>query len=470
MVNREVVSNLSFQLHGLEDSIFSLEQDPEADRLVAVSAAIQRYYLWVLAGVGIPANILAILGVLSLGHVLPAALLVLYLSATDAIALLLKLLANQIALHNMYIGRIGCKLEFAVVCFSTLANWILVGIAVNRFLWLRRRRMLRQRRGQVDESGKVNGRLDGTVRGEREAPTCKNTPLNFLFGSLWITDELGLVSFTNKGISRAVFVGSSLLFGGYGAVFFIMRDADVTGHSCGTYGRYVWFWKNVWYYINTGLFFFIPFTVILILTVISVHWLLLEKRTAQTGVQTSKAKEEKDETPKTIEEPTVDDKDGKITENGEQQAKDKDNVIAEQDPTQNPTDNLHDSINKDAPGDEDKGAAQMNEGNKDQESSVQSGETIDTRNQRTLTAMMVLAATFFLFLSLPGCIFYLTHRPTSDAVLRSKWHLFEQIQFILVDGSHALNFFIYFLAVKAFRESLIRLVKCRGKGSYSPQN
>ena len=410
---------------------------------------------------GIPANILAILGILSLGRLLPPSLLVLILSITDAITLLLKLVANQISIHDPHMTKLACRLEFIVISFSTLANWILVGIAVDRFLWLRRQRMIRkgltpdsvegQGQGTASEGTKEDGQRRRRGRRRQEC----------VFAMMYRSDGRGFVSLTNCGVGFLTAFIATFILGLYGIVFFNMRDVDLTGRRCVVYQEYVNFWKNAWYWINTGLFFFIPFSVVLILTVLSVRWLLLDKREA-----------------------------AKANRNGEGQGTSTD-VTTKSDQTDNQTATVVNGVNEEQQEDpQPDGAKQQAEESVDNHMNIQTtnktelaceasqtkisesvdsgGDGLELRNQKSLTAMMILAATFFLILSLPGCVFYLSYRLKSDPVLRNRWLLFEQLQFILVDMSHALNFFIYFLAVRVFRVSLIRLLTCKGRDKYVP--
>ncbi|CAL1540488.1 unnamed protein product [Lymnaea stagnalis] len=82
----------------------------------------------------------------------------------------------------------------------------------------------------------------------------------------------------------------------------------------------------------------------------------------------------------------------------------------------------------------------------------------ERKNQRTVTIMMTLAAVTFILLSLPSCIYYLAYKSSNDIVVEARWAVFEQVQFVFIDSSHAVNFFIYFLSSKLFRDRLYELV------------
>lgn len=430
------VSNLSFQLHGFEYSLFYLTERQDAQEISRVAENIQRYYLWVIAGIGIPANILAIIGILSMGRLLPPSVLLLALSITDAITLLLKLIANQVYIHDPHMTRLACRMEFVVIAFSTLANWLLVGIAVDRFLWLRRQRALR------------NTAMSKGIEKDQDDEEKFNAPEEDegqnVLGGMARKDGHGFLSLTNTGVFGAVVVTTFVLMALHGAVFFIMRDVNETGRRCVVYEKYVQFWKNGWYWINTGLFFFIPFGIILVLTVICVRWLLIDKREAFRNKQNvSHRKASNGQEPK-----------ASIIGNKATSAANNE----ENDPTA--------ADNKEKQNNEQESASNTKEETNTDEldlSPVCHGGPFELKNQTAFTAMMVLAAAFFLILSLPGCVFYLGYKVKTDPKLQANWLLFEQVQHILVDMSHALNFFIYFIAVKVFRDSLVRVLTCRGR-------
>ena len=195
---------------------------------------------------------------------------------------------------------------------------------------------------------------------------------------------------------------------------------------------------------------------------ISVRWLILDKREASRaklrsddGIKDSKsdAKAPQDQPRDEIDQAIPDDSQKPVANTGDQAnneatSSDRDGKQSEiTDATKETSDKPEHDIEKPVSGSQ----------------TIEGGSPLEMRNQTALTAMMVLAATFFLILCLPGCVFYLSYQVKSDPTLKTKWLLFEQIQFILVDMSHALNFFIYFIGVKTFRDSLIRLITCKGK-------
>ncbi|KAH9500120.1 hypothetical protein Btru_076665 [Bulinus truncatus] len=83
------------------------------------------------------------------------------------------------------------------------------------------------------------------------------------------------------------------------------------------------------------------------------------------------------------------------------------------------------------------------------------------RQERSITIMLISVALIFLILLLPTCVFILTYSPSEDTLVQARWKVFDQIQFILADSSHAVNFFLYFFSAQRFRHQFFRLFLCR---------
>ncbi|CAG5125594.1 unnamed protein product, partial [Candidula unifasciata] len=87
------------------------------------------------------------------------------------------------------------------------------------------------------------------------------------------------------------------------------------------------------------------------------------------------------------------------------------------------------------------------------------------RIERAITIMMILAAVLFVAFALPACVFRLLSDPKfrgdCDTIANAYWAMFEQVQFLLVDLTHVLNFFMYFFAVRRFRSQLFKLLRCK---------
>ena len=93
-----------------------------------------------------------------------------------------------------------------------------------------------------------------------------------------------------------------------------------------------------------------------------------------------------------------------------------------------------------------------------------------------IQVMLVVASVYFLLATIPAAIFYLgnyfRYRSTESAygkksfsvfmenpegVSAERWRLLYQISFILVDSTHALNFVLYFLTAKRFRQQAMEV-------------
>ncbi|KAK0053044.1 rhodopsin [Biomphalaria pfeifferi] len=86
-------------------------------------------------------------------------------------------------------------------------------------------------------------------------------------------------------------------------------------------------------------------------------------------------------------------------------------------------------------------------------------QTIANRAEVTLTTMMVASALLFQVLFLPALIVPLVFNPPADDItVEAQWRLFSEIRYLLLDLSHALNFFLYFVTAKKFRSHVIKLL------------
>lgn len=90
------------------------------------------------------------------------------------------------------------------------------------------------------------------------------------------------------------------------------------------------------------------------------------------------------------------------------------------------------------------------------------GKPTETLNhQRQITAMLLTTSIIFVVLVLPNSIFfvakeYWTWRETSLGI--AQYYLLLQIIFLLSDLSHALNFYLYCLSGRKFRQKFLQLV------------
>lgn len=83
------------------------------------------------------------------------------------------------------------------------------------------------------------------------------------------------------------------------------------------------------------------------------------------------------------------------------------------------------------------------------------------RLERSITIMLILVAIIFAVISMPAVVFLLTYEESPDKLVQAKWQLFDQIQYMFIDLSHAINFFLYFLTAKKFREQFLYVFTCK---------
>ncbi|GFR79335.1 thyrotropin-releasing hormone receptor [Elysia marginata] len=360
-------------LHGLTDSQESYE-------LNQTNRGIRKYYLIILAAVGIPSNILALVTILSMHALSPATLFVVLLAILDGSALTVKLIGNQMAEDGMNNNIVFCKfLDPLSIFFSMAASWMLVLICLERFISikypLQKAYLFTQRRSFIMAS--------------------------ILIGSLFI------FIMTTLGITR-------------------VPGTD----RCKTKERYKDFHNNIWLYLNVALHLFIPFLLILVLTVsiiyglhrASQHRLFLVRKSIDANVEMSAMEDARQETPRA----------SKISRSTSTK-------------TTSPT------------------ASSSNN---------QKILTDAARVERTITLMLITAGVIFLVLSLPMALFYLIHGfggPQGKTTEADRWLLYKQIAYVLIDSSHAINFFLYFFTAKRFRDQLVRLFCCWGCKTWSRQ-
>ncbi|KAL8605728.1 hypothetical protein ACOMHN_044327 [Nucella lapillus] len=103
--------------------------------MASLAYDIQEHYLMVICAIGFPGNLAAILTIITVTPVRPAAFLVALLAASDSAALLTKLIVNQLYFNPHYvIDDHYCRsLAVTDVC-SSFANWVLVLIAFERLV------------------------------------------------------------------------------------------------------------------------------------------------------------------------------------------------------------------------------------------------------------------------------------------------------------------------------------------------
>ncbi|KAL8567883.1 hypothetical protein ACOMHN_059005 [Nucella lapillus] len=91
---------------------------------------------------------------------------------------------------------------------------------------------------------------------------------------------------------------------------------------------------------------------------------------------------------------------------------------------------------------------------------------VDDHAKRLVNLMLLSATVVFLILTFPICIFMLAdwHWHVQPGYTRSNAikYLCQQLAFVLVDSTHAVNFYLYFLTARRFRHHFLRLF-ARGK-------
>ncbi|KAK7110208.1 hypothetical protein V1264_014125 [Littorina saxatilis] len=117
--------------------IYSSDEDfaAYADPVAEAAQLIQRHYLKVLCAVGLPGNIAALLAMAVLVRP-PSAntFLLALLAVSDTLALLLKLVMNQLYFSLDRLSDHFCRCEMLTNVCSSYANWVLVLVAVERLV------------------------------------------------------------------------------------------------------------------------------------------------------------------------------------------------------------------------------------------------------------------------------------------------------------------------------------------------
>ncbi|KAH9494803.1 hypothetical protein Btru_017807 [Bulinus truncatus] len=103
----------------------------EAIRLTIINKSFSSNYLYVLVAIGVPANILTVLAILTFKQA-PATFFVAVLATCDGCALIFKLVFKVLFKYTP--NSIVCKTEFIPILFTIMANWTLVLICVERFI------------------------------------------------------------------------------------------------------------------------------------------------------------------------------------------------------------------------------------------------------------------------------------------------------------------------------------------------
>ncbi|GFO20204.1 thyrotropin-releasing hormone receptor [Plakobranchus ocellatus] len=230
-------------------------------------------------------------------------------------------------------------------------------------------------------------------------------------------------------ISAAILVAT--IFSLIMSLLGVMRIPTRTG--CSTKSRFTWFFQYVWLlYINPGLYFFLPFGLISALTGCIIYGLRKSRKHRLSLIRKSETQPESGEEMRTLNTRGEDGGAGRPSSAGFGAPRRSRAQSASVTPTA-----LH---------------------NKKMLNST-------ARVERTITLMLIVAAGIFLVLSLPMCLYQLLSQfytdPGAKTVKQAQWRLFYMIAFLLLDSTHAVNFFLYFFTAKRFRVQLWRILTGR---------
>lgn len=205
----------------------------------------------------------------------------------------------------------------------------------------------------------------------------------------------------------------------------VTRTLAASTGKCTTEKRFNYFYNNVWLYLNVALHLFIPFIFIAFLTSFIIYGLRQSRKHRMSLMRKS-------------------DSGGAETKTGGKQGGNSAPIKSRSPSTPITPTALHNQKMLD-----------------------------DTaRVERSITLMLIAAGIIFLVLSLPISVYYLirgfkVHQKRTAE--HARWTLFQQIAFLFIDSSHAVNFFLYFFTAKRFRVQLIRILTRRAGANGSRQ-
>lgn len=358
LLDRDELFDKLGKIHGQENREFD-----------EASSDISRYYLIVLAVIGVPTNALTVATILSMHALSPATFFVVLLAIFDGSALVVKLIGQQLAQHGLQDHAWFCKsMDPLSIFFSTTANWILVLICLERFI-----------------------------------SVCYPLKKAYLF------------------TKRRSFIVAAILIGFLFTLIMTALGVTRTSHKgkCTAEKRFTSFYSNVWLYINVALHLFIPFVLIAFLTAFIIYGL---RKSRKHRMSLMRKNDETEEEMKVLKDGSQDD--AKVA----RKSRPSSTSIT---PTARHNQKMLDDT---------------------------------ARVERTITLMLIVAALVFLVLSLPMALYYFLKgfgRVSENTAEAASWRLYEQIAYVLVDSSHAVNFFLYFFTAKRFRVQLTRIMTGR---------
>ncbi|XP_059150314.1 sex peptide receptor-related protein 2-like [Physella acuta] len=220
------------------DESGELEELEEARKLNNINLNIRTYYLYVLCFLGVPTNVMTIITILTMQAMSPATFYVATLAFCDGSALICKLIGNQFTIRQVRMDTVWCAAGCLPMYLSSLANWVLALICTERFV-----------------------------------SVCYPLKKSYIFTKRRSYISIGVTSF----VLLVPFLG----------VFAVMRDYTPVDKTCATKEEYLWFWENIYFWIEAILIVFFPFVVIFISTCAIVRGLRLSRKARRTILRNS---------------------------------------------------------------------------------------------------------------------------------------------------------------------------------------
>ena len=332
-VSPTVLSNCSVLRH---DEVLDYSEFEEWQRLALMAYNINMNYLWFVFALGFPGNLATIVTTIKMAAVGPPSLYVLLLAIVDNLAITVKLLYHQLVLHGVVLGAEGCKtLTFLGSFLVAIANWILVFLAVERFLAVHY---------PLTRSASKRCRI-------RKA-----------------TMSVSLVAFVLFCIFLPLVWTHSYIY-----------DERNNRMYCGVVKMYEQFIRTAWYWIDSIVYAIIPCTLLFVFNILII-------RDVRHSLLTHII----------------------LTNNN----------------------------------------------------SCVRGQLFHLQ----VTAMLLTASVVFVVLILPICIFFILDPywvVQIYTVADGRKRLFRQCAFLLCDMSHAVNFYLYFLSARNFRNRFLKMFVCK---------
>ncbi|XP_071109013.1 probable G-protein coupled receptor B0563.6 [Haliotis cracherodii] len=224
---------LRYNISGFLDNYdYNADDADEYERLFAAGVYINNYYLWVIFGFGFSGNIASTVTLSRMKPMTTSKFYVALLAIIDNMAIFQKLLFHQLTYHEVEIGSIGCRImNFLYLCLVTYSNWILVFMAIERFMAV-------------------------------------TFPLRV--SVIWNLNRARLSMIILGVVITAI----------YSHTFWTTLSHD--GIQCGIAEEYDFFYRRIWYWINASLYSFIPSAILIVCN------LLITLRVRKSGQRRSR--------------------------------------------------------------------------------------------------------------------------------------------------------------------------------------